>query len=327
MRVLMLTSEWPTTDYPMSAPFIVRQVHSLEKAGVQVDVFPFRGGKNPANYWRAWRRVRAKIQEDSYDLIHAQFGQSALLALPKRIPLVITLRGSDVTGFIGPGGRHTFSGWVLRQVSRFVVTQAEQVNVVAEHLTRYLPKRSYHLIPSGLDLTMFRPMPREEARRQLRLPTDTPLIFFPANPNNPIKRHGLAKAAVRVLSSQMDVEMITAGRIASEQIPLYMNACDVLLLTSQQEGSPNVVKEALACNLPVVSLDVGDVRLRLAPVEGCIVCENERPETIAAALKQVLAVRQRVNGQVAVQDLDENAQTQKLLSVYQLAVSRITARQ
>jgi len=317
----MVTSEWPTPEYPLRAPFIVRQARFLEKAGVELDVSPFRGDKHPANYWRAWRRVREQMRTGHYDLLHAQFGQSALLALPKRLPLVITIRGSDATGFIGPHGKHTFSSWLLRQISRLVVTQADQVIVVAEHLTHYLPKRPYHVIPSGLDLTMFRPMPQKEARRQLQLPDDKRLIFFPAYPDIPNKRHALAKAAVSRLEPQSNTEMITAGGIAYEQVPLYMNACDVLLMTSQHEGSPNVVKEALACNLPVVSVDVGDVRLRIEPVKGCIVCKDERPETIAAALEQVLAARQRVDGRVTVLDLDEHLLTQKLLAVYRMALS------
>jgi glycosyltransferase involved in cell wall biosynthesis len=100
-----------------------------------------------------------------------------------------------------------------------------------------------------------------------------------------------------------------------------MNACDALVFTSMQEGSPNAVKEALACDLPVVSVAVGDVPLRLQGVEGCELCPDERPETIAAALERVLRRGQRILGREAVRDLDETVITQQVLGVYRAALA------
>src|SRR5687768_6652473 len=108
MRVLMITGEWVTPDLPQAVPFLVRQVDYLRKAGVHIDVFHFRGAGNPLNYLRAWRRVRKLVAGSAYDLIHAQWGQSGLLALPKKLPLVVTFRGSDLEGLVGRKGGYTF---------------------------------------------------------------------------------------------------------------------------------------------------------------------------------------------------------------------------
>jgi glycosyltransferase involved in cell wall biosynthesis len=111
--------------------------------------------------------------------------------------------------------------------------------------------------------------------------------------------------------------LIVAWRIPHAEVPLYMSAADALLFTSMQEGSPNVVKEALACNLPVVSVAVGDVAERIQAIEGCELCQDERPEAIAAALERVLRRGQRINSREAVRNLDENLITKRVINIYQ----------
>jgi glycosyltransferase involved in cell wall biosynthesis len=104
-------------------------------------------------------------------------------------------------------------------------------------------------------------------------------------------------------------------------MPYLMNACDAMVFTSRQEGSPNVVKEALACNLPVVSVPVGDVPERLRGVEGCELCADDRPETIAAALERVLRRGGRCNGREAVTALSENLMAQRVIAIYRAALN------
>ena len=115
--------------------------------------------------------------------------------------------------------------------------------------------------------------------------------------------------------------LVVGWRVPHTDIPLYMSACDALVFTSMQEGSPNVVKEALACNLPVVSVPVGDVETRLKGVEGCELCSDDDPETIAAALHRVLARGGRTNGRETVLELDENNITQQVISLYQTVLA------
>jgi teichuronic acid biosynthesis glycosyltransferase TuaC len=320
LQVLMLTSEWPTVPWG-TAQFIVRQARYLEAASVDVDVFVFTGRKNPLRYFRAWLEVRRRIARKRYDLVHAQFGQSGLLAFPKRLPLVVTFRGDDLQGMPGDrSGRLTLRGRVLRWLCRVIARRAEATIVVAEHMKDYLDQSvAAHVIPSGLDFQLFRPLPREEARGRLGLPPQGHLVLFVGDPDLARKRYPLARRALEVLNRSLPAQLIVAWGVPHTDIPVLMSACDSLVFTSMQEGSPNAVKEALACNLPVVSVAIGDVPQRLRGVEGCEVCADERPETIAAALERVLRRGQRVCGRQTVRDLDEAVITERVLGVYRAA--------
>lgn len=322
IRVLMITSEWPTPEMPHLVPFVVRQVRFLQQAGVDVQVYAFRGGKNLANYIKAWKEVQTEIKRGKFDIIHAQWGQSGLLALPKRLPLVVTFRGDDLNGIVGANSRKTAYGYVLRSVSYIVARAADQIILVSDTLAKAIPNRLYHVIPSGLDLEMFCPTAKEIARQKLGLSLDRHYVLFAGSVKEPGKRYPLAMQAVDLLKREMDVELLTASGITHEQVPDFMNASDALLLVSLQEGSPNVVKEALACNLPVVSTDVGDVRMRIGAIEGCAILENDEPETIAQTLREVLVRGQRINGRQTVLDLDESVQTEKVINVYRQALAK-----
>lgn len=318
LRVLMVTSEWPTPGVPRTTNFIKRQAEFLKAAGVDIEVFAFRGGKNPYNYAAAWTRLHPRLTLEHYDLVHAQFGQSGLLALPKRLPLVVTFRGSDLLGIVGDrAGRHTWKGRVLQRASRLVARRADAVILVSDHMRASLKTRApVHVIPSGLDLTLFRPIPRDEARRLLSLDPAERLVLFVGRPQQARKRFSLASAAVDLLNQRLPARLIVGWGVPHDKIPVYMSACDALILTSMQEGSPNVVKEALACDLPVVSVPVGDVRERLAGVEGCEVTADEDPATIAAALERTLRRGGRVAGRDAVAHLDEHRLTERVIAVY-----------
>jgi glycosyltransferase involved in cell wall biosynthesis len=313
----MITSEWPTADCPGSGVFVAQQVRFLRSAGVDIDVFAFRGAKSPWRYLRAWSEVRKRLRRERYDLVHAQFGQSGLLALPKRLPLVVTFRGSDLQGVVGRSGRYLLSGSILKAVSRVVSLFADQIIVVSEAIAKHLPsERAYHVIPSGLDLERFQPGGQREARERLGLPAERRLILFGGNPDVSEKRFSLARDAVERLRRRWDVDLVVAKGVPQDLVPTYMSACDLLLLTSSHEGSPNMVKEALACNLRVVSVDVGDVRVRLGKSDGCVVCDDDRPETIAAGLEKVLRDTRPFDGRSLLVGLDERILSRRVVELY-----------
>jgi len=319
MRVLMVTAGWPTPGQAQTTHFIKRQAEFLQAAGVEVDVFHFRGGQKFRNYVTAWARVRSRLAAGRYDLVHAQFGQSGVLALPKRVPLIVTLRGDDLQGIIDDvTAQITLKGKILQRLSRWVASRADAVIIVSDHMRAFLdPAVPTHVIPSGLDLASFRLIARDEARRHLGLPPDARLVLFGGNPACLRKRYSLAKDAVDVLNQSLPTQLIVAWGVPHADMPYYMNACDALVFTSMQEGSPNVVKEALACNLPVVSVNVGDVPARLRGVTASELCADERPETIAAALERVVRTPQRSNGRDTVAQLDEGLITAKVIGVYE----------
>ena len=317
MRVLMITSIWPSASQPGLVPFLVEQVHSLRKNGIDVHMFPFWGNQNPVRYAMNWLKLHAKCMFSKYDVIHAQFGQSGLIAMPAKTPVVVTFHGSDLQGWIGTNGSYSLAGKIMQLASKFVARYANEVIVVSEHLSRYLPPGlAFNVIPCGIDLDLFHPIPQKEARRQLNLPLDKRLILFVGDPTNPIKRSGLAKQACDLVPRGIDPMLVVATDIPHNIMPLYMSACDVLVVTSKHEGSPTVIKEALACNLPIVSTDVGDVRERIGQLPGCEVCSNDDPQTIAAALDRVLSNTSAFDGRKVVENLELGVISQRIIQVY-----------
>ena len=317
VRALMVTSQWPRASWGGTPTFIVRQAEFLRAAGVELEVFHFRGGRNLGNYLRAWWNLRHRLRNGRYDLVHAQFGQSALVVLPTSLPLVVTFRGDDLQGILADDGRITIAGRLLRALSRMVARRAQAVIVVSEHMKQDLdPSLSASVIPSGLDLNLFRPLPRDEARRRAGLSPDERVVLFVGKPTQARKRLDLAEAAVGILNRTLPARLVVGYGVPHTEIPWLMNASDVLLFTSRQEGSPNVVKEALACDLPVVSVAVGDVPTRLAGIEGCEVAADDEPATLAAGLERVLRRGRRIAGRQAVAALDEKLLTQRVLEIY-----------
>ncbi len=319
----MITTNWPGPGGARTSHFIKRQADFLRTAGVDLDVFHFRARKNPLSYSKAWMAVRKKLRSSRYDLIHAQFGQSGLLALPKRLPYVVTLRGSDILGTVSNrNGRYTFVGKLNQHLSRLVAAKADAVILVSEHMRAQLRgSEKCHVIPSGIDFGLFRCIPRDEARQQLGLPLHDRLVLFVGNPEQARKRYSLATEALDLLNARLPARLIVCWGVPHTDIPSYMSACDALVFTSMQEGSPNAVKEALACNLPVVSVSVGDVEQRIGLIEGCEVCSDESAGAIAAALERVLRRGGRVAGRSSVEQLSEVAITQKVIAVYRSVLS------
>jgi glycosyltransferase involved in cell wall biosynthesis len=198
------------------------------------------------------------------------------------------------------------------------------VVVVSRRLLGALPEGPVrdraHVVPLGIDVAVFRPLPREEACRTLGLDPARRRILFAADPASPGKRFALAREAAEIVGRRdptVDLRVVH-GRPPST-IPLEMNACDVLVLTSISEGSPMVVKEALACNLPIVSVDVGDVAER---IDGVAACRIVPPDAAAAAeaIAEILASGARSNGRRAVEALSLPRVAERLVEIYRGAI-------
>lgn len=320
LRVLLSTPEWPTPEDPQLVPFLPQQVQFLVRAGVEVEVFSFPARRNPLNYARSWFRFQRRVRTGNYDLIHAHFGQGGLVACPKHLPLVVTFHGSDLQGIVGPTGKYLWSGRILTRLSRWVAAHADASVLVSPHLAAYLPSRAYfEVIPCGLDLERFAPIPQKQARQRLGLPLDRRLVLFAGAPGNSVKRYALAQQAMAQLPTGLAADLLPLSGIAHEDVPLLMNACDALLLTSYHEGSPTVVKEALACNLRVVSVDVGDVRQRLAGLSACAVCPSD-PYVLGRALGRVLFSSAPFDGRTRVLPLSEVCIAERLIALYRQVI-------
>lgn len=323
IRILLLTTEYPTPNRPGAAAFLVRHVEALCTMGVEIDIVHFVSRANPINHFRAWKHMRAQLRSRRYDLVHAHFGHASMIAsLQSSVPVVVTYHGSDVIGIVGSNGQYSLKGWFGSLISRLMSLIVDEVIVVAAHLGRRLPRKHYHVIPLGVDLKRFAPMSKEQARDYLGWPCGSHIVLFAAlDVTNPVKRFSLAEDAVKVLAEEFPVELRMASGLKPDDIPLYMCAADVLLLTSVHEGSPTVVKEALACNLPVVCTDVGDVRDQLDGVEPSAICAPD-PASLAAGLRQVLTSGKRSNGRDKVAPLAEPLVAGKVVEIYKSILQR-----
>jgi glycosyltransferase involved in cell wall biosynthesis len=202
--------------------------------------------------------------------------------------------------------------WIARTVDAVIVKSAEMAKIIA-------PVKA-HVIPNGVDLQTFRPLDTYEVKTLLGWAKSKRYVLFAGCPDEPRKGFPLARATVMNAATQMaePLDLVPLWEIAPDRVPLYMNASDALLMTSFLEGSPNVVKEAMACNLPVVSVPVGDVPKLLAGVKGCVICPRQA-EMLGAALVQVLRDGQRSAGRMALQrkGLDQESVARKIITVYE----------
>ncbi len=306
MRALVVTNMYPTAEEPAYGTFIHTQVEFLRANGVEVDVCFINGRKSKLDYlWGTFRFWRT-ILRSKYDVVHAHYVQSGAVArLQWRSPVILTHHGSDV---LSQSWEATLSHLLHPLFDRVIVVSKEMWQVFKDDRTV--------VIPGGINLEDMRPMPQAEAREELGLPPDKPLILWAGQYWQPVKRFSMTKQAVALVQEQCpEAELVVVANEPHRVMPLYMNACDAIVLTSYTEGSPTVIKEAMACNLPVVSVDVGDVAEVVEGVEGCHIVEPNAP-AVAEGLLQVLSKRQRTQGRGRVAHLDSRLVSQRVVDVY-----------
>jgi glycosyltransferase involved in cell wall biosynthesis len=304
LRILVVTSIYPTNEEPELGIFVASQVESLRARGHHIDVLFLDVRSSKWELLCGISEVRRKTKSGSYDLVHAHFGYNGVPAVTQRdIPTVVSFCGTDL---VKPR---------IRPISRWVARRADACIVKSEFLSGFLDEDT-DIIPNGIDLDHFCPTDRKEARHRLGLQPSVRYALFPTNPARPEKRFELATHALRQAGSLGHaIEPLVVFNRPQDEIPDYYNAADLLLLTSSHEGSPNVVKEALACNLPVVSTDVGDVRKVIGKSSNCYVTQDA-PDALASAIASVLEDGKPSNGRDAVADLASDRVASRVERVY-----------
>ena len=328
-EVLVVTNGWPHEKDDTYCVFIKRQTESLLARGLRYDVLFIRGYRSPLAYALAAGRLAAwsLARRRRYQLVHAHSGEAALAAaFYRRCPLLVSYLGDDLLGTPNAEGAVTvpwrIRRWIIRQHSRLATRTITKSREMELALPAKVRARNT-VLPNGVDIELFRPIERDVARRELGWHPGARLALFAGDPAVPRKRYRLAQAAIERARLELDdLELEVATGVSPERMPLLMNAADCLLLTSSIEGSPNVVKEGLMCNLPVVATRAGDVEELLDGVTPSYVCESaERP--LAEALVQCLREPRRSNGRAMSARLDSRAVADSMLSLYKQVAPKL----
>jgi glycosyltransferase involved in cell wall biosynthesis len=293
------------------------QMESLRPLGVEYDVLFMNGRESYANYGKAIFELQRRLTKKRYDLIHAHFGLSGLVARCQlRVPVVVSFMGDDVLGRFDRKGRNSLVG-LFFQLSSFVLARlVSAVIVKSAAMKQTLRLASARVIPTGVSLDLFRPIEPAEARRALKLDDRCKYVLFPYDPAVARKRFDLLQEAVTLARGQLpELEILKVVGVPRAQMPLYFNAADAFVLLSYAEGSPNAVKEAMAVNLPVITVNVGDTRELVGPTEGCYVVSS-RPEEVAAHIVEVCRHGARTRGREWIARYSEEKIARQVLSVY-----------
>ncbi len=287
MKILFVTNRYPTPQTPGDSPCIARQRDALEQLGYDVDLLFIDSQRSRLNYLKAVLQLFWSTQIcRKYDIVHAHYGHYCGLAACAQFarPTVVTFRGSDV---LNPRER---------PVSRLVARFASRLIVMSQEMKHVLGHEAAHIIPYGIDLELLQPGCREAAREELGLAQQVPIVLFPYDPSRKVKQFNLVEQSISILNNEFpEIQVVAIYDKPYESIPVYMNACDVLVMTSMTEGAPVAVREAMACNLPVVSVDVGDVAEVIGSTEGCSIASRD-PQEIADRVARILRSGLRSNG-------------------------------
>jgi teichuronic acid biosynthesis glycosyltransferase TuaC len=310
MKVLVVTNMYPRPEAPSHGVFVGDQVASLRRLGVDVDVFFMNGRGNRLNYLWAYPRLWNTLRKKRYDVIHAHYIFSGLVARAQwGAPVVLTHHGPEV--FM------TYE----RHVCKVATPWFDRVIVVSPEMKERLGYEKSIVIPCGVDMGRFSPMPQDEARRRTGLPLDKKLVLWAGEYFRPEKRYEIVEEAMRRLTAEdPNVELVLLSGRPHADVSAYMNAADVLLLTSDAEGSPMVIKEAMSCNVPVVSTAVGDVPDVIGGTDGCYITSQD-PADVVANLRRALAFGRRTNGREAIAPMEIDAISRRIIAVYEDAIA------
>ena len=300
MKVLIVASY----NKSRFAPFIEEQVEALRNRGVVCDYFGVEG-KGVCGYLRNMSALRRKIADIRPDVVHAHYGLSGLLAnLQRTVPVVTTYHGSDI------------NDPKVRPLSKISI-RLSKCNIFVSQATMSLirPSRRFALIPCGVDLTNLQLTEKADARRKMGLQTDKKYVLFAGAFDNPVKNASLAKETVALLP---DVILLELKGYSREEVTLLMCAADAFLLTSHTEGSPQVIKEAMACGCPIVSVGVGDVEDRLQGLDGCYVAKTREPSELAGLLRKAIDCHRRTKGRERIIEsgLTNDLVAKELMDIY-----------
>jgi glycosyltransferase involved in cell wall biosynthesis len=318
MKILFVSSRNNGTE-----PISDRQANSLIDKSIVVDIFPIKG-KGLFGYVKNILPLRGKIDHESPDLIHAHYGLSGILAFlaNHKKKLIVSFMGDDILGSNNSNGSITLVSKWMSRINIVLARKVYDYSIVKnnEMLERINCNRSVR-IPNGVDLGVYKVTDKQAARSYLKLGDEIKLVLFVSNPERVEKNYKLAEEAIAQLKEKKeDIMLFCIYEKDQEELVNYYNAADLLLLTSFHEGSPNVVKEAMSCNCPVVSTDVGDVKWLFGETQGHYIT-GFNPYDVAEKIELALEFRKKqllTKGRERIIELglDSDTISGKIIEVY-----------
>lgn len=290
MRVLIVASLNNKTQF---APFISEQAEALTRLGITVEFYGVEG-KGMKGYLGNLQPLKKAITDFNPDVVHAHYGMCGLLAnLQRKVPVVTTYHGSDINN------AKTFRWSRLAMLlSRFnIVVSKPHYDKVCKR-KKWLKSKS-KLMPCGINLEDYPMVDKNRARELMELPTNRKLVLFAGAFDNKVKNYPLAREAVNILNAKhpnYNTKLIELKGYSRHEVAMLLNACDCLLMTSLSEGSPQIVKEAMACRCPVVSVNVGDVAQSILATHGSALVNSRSAKELSFALARIIGAGQRTDG-------------------------------
>lgn len=278
LKILHVTNMYPNNKKPWYGIFISDQIESLNKLASN-DVYFIDGTESKLNYIKAFKDL--KKLRDKYDIIHAHHGWCGIICnrVFKGEKVIVSLVGGDLLEekIIYKKIISRVLKKDLKKFNYIIVKSSQMLNICQNYV------KNVTNIPNGVNLDVFRELDKLECKSKLHLSNNKKYFLFTAAANDKTrleKRYDIIKGAKDILESRgvNNVEILFLQNVKHEDVPVYINACEAIVLSSDYEGSPNIVKEALACNIPIISTDVGNVKEMIFGIENCYIIEQSSEE-------------------------------------------------
>jgi teichuronic acid biosynthesis glycosyltransferase TuaC len=333
MNVLTLTNMYPYFRFPFFGMVVKEEIDMLRRSSVNGEVIFVNGTEQRSNYFTKFFLLRRLLATREFDIIHAHHTYCAYMAFisqmvfKKKIPVVLTLHEGEICH--GEKVRYNIDFIEKlkynKALKEFAMSKVDHVITVYDGLLKGLKHAPYSVLPCGVNLDNFKPLSIKACRETLHIPDSAKVIFFPNLPVRPEKRFDLVKKAFENLKKiyHDNLVLLTGGGIDYARMPVYFNASNVAILTSDYEASPMVIKEAMATNTPIVSVDVGDVKNIIAGVDGCYLVTHSSHD-ITDKLEKALEFNQRTNGRQRINalELSHEQVVAKTIKIYDQLISK-----
>lgn len=312
IKILSIGKEKEPNKLPL---FVRREIDSLCQLNTSLVIVGYGlVGKGILGYIKAFFQLKSIVKKEKPDIIHAHYSLSGVVALLscRKCKTIVTFLGSDVFFRLIP----------IRLSRYFVEKKADHIILVSKRMNKFFKKhQKITVIPQGIDIKSFVPSDNKVAKEKLGWQTDKINILFPSSSKRFEKNFDLARSSVASLPSTCEVQLWTLENIDPKEIPIYLNAADIILITSKWEGSSNITKEAMACNSIIVSTDVGDARTLFYGVKGYYLSQQNKESVVKKleAAIHFLKSNEYVRGRDRIIDLglDDISIAERIKKVYE----------